>query len=232
MQSMTSSEIHICSQLFTSLLAGGIYSSANFIVSVLLDLLENPQFLEEIRGEIEQKHGEVGGHWDFEALNSLHKLESAFKETIRLTPGSLTTYSRVVLKNHTLSNGIRLKKGQFICVSSNCRAKDSAIYSFPEEYDGMRAYNRDLQDHIARPFRGLHSQEFRWGSGRWACAGRYFASLISKVIIVKLLDEYDFKLVDDRGRPSRTVLHEFIYVKPGVKILMRRRTTNLGIECY
>jgi cytochrome P450 len=221
---------YVLTQLLTALAAGGTYSSANFIVSVLLDLVAHRHFLKEIREEICDKHKEINGNWNFEAFNTLHKLDSAFKETMRLTPGSLTTYSRVMLSDYTLSNGIPLKKGQFICVSSYCRSKDPTVYPDPEEYDALRAYNRDFQDHIARPFKGLHGQDFRWGAGRWACAGRYLASLVAKVILVKLLDEYDFEFAGDRGRPSNSVLHEFIFIDPGVKIMMRRRENALGIE--
>ncbi|KAL3429159.1 cytochrome P450 [Aspergillus tetrazonus] len=114
---------YVFTDLLAALAAGGTYSSANFIVSVILDLTAHPQLLDEIREDIRQKHEMIQGRWDFAAFNSLPKLGSAFKETIRLTPGCLTTYSRVMLQDYTLSTGITLKKGQFICVSSYDRVK-------------------------------------------------------------------------------------------------------------
>ena len=218
----------VLAELLAALAAGGIYSSANLIVSTLLDLTANPHFLEEIREEISAKQTEVNGNWDYAAFNSLHKLDSALKETVRLTPGSLTTYSRVMLDDHTLSNGLTLKKGQFICVSSFCRSKDPRVYDNPETYDALRAYNHDLQDHLARPFRNVYD-DLRWGAGRWACAGRYLATLVVKVILVKLIDEFDFQFPDGPSRPPNSVLHEFIFIDPSTKLMMRRRKSDSGI---
>ncbi|CBF83089.1 hypothetical protein AN3256.2 [Aspergillus nidulans FGSC A4] len=223
---------YVLTELLAALAAGGTYSSANFIVSVILDLIANPQFLDEIREEIRQKHEELQGRWDFAAFNNLPKLDSAFKETIRLTPGSLTTYSRVMLQDYTLSTGITLKKGQFICVSSYARAKDDEIYQNAGSYDALRAYNESQQYHAAQPFKGVYQQEFRWGAGRWACAGRHLASLLAKFIVVKLLDEYEFQFVPGSHRPPNSVFHEFVFVHPSTRLLTRRREENLGICCW
>lgn len=220
---------YMLTQLLAALGAGGTYSSANFIVSVLLDLVAHPQYLEEIRAEIREKHEETDGVWDHAAFNSLHKLDSAFKETIRLTPGSLTTYSRVMLDDYTLSNGVTLKKGQFICVNSYCRSKDPRIHDNPKTYNALRSYNEDFANHTARPFKNVYGEDFRWGAGRWACAGRFVASIVAKVILVKLLDEYDFQFVDGR-RPTNSVAHEFIFLNPEIDLLVRKREKSLGID--
>lgn len=148
---------YMLTKLLAALNAGGTYSSANFIVSVIIDLVAHPKFLEEIREEILEKHAEVNGIWDYTAFHSLHKLDSAMKETARLSPGSLTTFSRVLLGEYTLSNGIRLKKGQFVCVSSYCRSMDPALITNPETYDALRAYNHDFNDHLARPFKNVYA---------------------------------------------------------------------------
>lgn len=222
----------VLTQLLAALGAGGTYSSANFIVSVIFDLTAHPHFLEEIREEIRQKHEEINGRWDYASLNSLPKLDSAFKETIRLTPGSLTTYSRVMLQDYTLANGTPLKKGQFVCISSYGRATDNEIYEDAGRYDALRAYHQSQRDHATRSFKGVYGQDFRWGAGRWACAGRYLASLLAKFLVVKLLDEYDFRLVPGVGRPPNSVFHEFVFVHPKAKIMIKRRASNLGIRCH
>ncbi|ORY11854.1 cytochrome P450 [Clohesyomyces aquaticus] len=226
----TEADPAMLTNLLASLAAGGTYSSANFIVGVVMDLVGHPHFLEEIRREIREKHNEVNGDWNFAAFNSLHKLDSAMKETARLAPGSNTTYSRVMRKNHQLQNGITLKKGQFICINSFRRSMDPSVFSDPEKYDALRAYNEDLQTHIAQPFRSFQGEDFRWGNGRWACPGRFLASMLAKVVLVKLLDEYDFAFVGGDTRPPKSIAHEFLYIDPGVEIKMRRRKLNSGIE--
>ncbi|KAF2478185.1 cytochrome P450 [Lindgomyces ingoldianus] len=221
---------YMLTNLLAALAAGGTYSSANFIVGVVFDLVGHPHFLEEIRREIRDKHQESNGNWDFATFNSLHKLDSAMKETARLAPGSNTTYSRVMCKDYTLYNGVTLKKGQFICVNSFRRSMDPSVFPDPEKYDALRAYNENLKSHIAQPFRSFYGEDFRWGAGRWACPGRFLASLLAKVVLVKLLDEYDFAFVGSDKRPPKSVVHEFLYIDPGVELKIRRRETNSGIE--
>ena len=208
--------------------AGATYSSAALIVGVVADLVAHPHFLEEIREEIRTKHEEVNGNWDIDAYNGLEKLDSAMKETVRLAPGTYLVYSRVILNDHTLSDGLRLKKGQFVCISGYSRAMDAHFFPDPNKYDALRAYNQNLQDHRARPFSNVLADDYRWGAGRWACPGRYIATLMAKVILVKLLDEYEFKFVGEK-RPPNALLHEFVFFHPDTELLMRRRETHSGI---
>lgn len=44
-----------------------------------------------------------------------------------------------------------------------------------------------------------------FGFGRQACPGRFFASAAIKCIIIHLLDDFEVKLVDDKGRPENTI---------------------------
>lgn len=222
---------YMLTRLLAALNSGGTYSSANFIVSVILDLVAHPNYLEIIREEIRQKHKETNGIWDYTAFQSLHRLDSAMKESARLSPGSSTTFSRVLLHDYTLSNGVKLRKGQFICVSSYCESMDPTLIDEPETYDALRAYNQSFEDHVARPFRNVYASEYRWGAGRWACAGRFLATLVAKIILVKLLDEYDFKFADGQNsRPANSVVHEFLFIHPATELSMKRRERNSGIS--
>jgi cytochrome P450 len=102
---------------------------------------------------------------------------------------------------------------------------DSQLFPDPRKFDGLRAHDRDLEKHRAQPFRSVNEgEDHRWGAGRWACPGRFMASLVAKVI----LDKYDFEFVDGK-RPPTQVLHEFVFISPQSKILMRRRERNSGI---
>ncbi len=120
-----------------SITAGATYSSAALIVGVVADLVANSHFLEEIREEIRTKHQEVDGNWDVEAFNDLEKLDSAMKETVRLASGTYLVYSRVILNDHTLSNSLKLKKGQFVCISGYSRAADPYLFPSPKKYDAL-----------------------------------------------------------------------------------------------
>ncbi|KAK8109444.1 Ent-kaurene oxidase [Apiospora kogelbergensis] len=200
----------------------GVYSTANLVVGVIADLVAHPDVLEEVREEILEKNQVIDGDWDQAAYNSLDKLDSAMKETSRLAPGSLLVYSRVLQADHTLSNGIQLRKGQFVTISSHTRAMDPVMFENPKEYHGLRYYKGDLQRHRARPFRDIDGDILSWGAGRGACPGRFIANLLGKILLVKLLTEYEFQFLDGQ-RPPTITLHEFTMFSPMEKIMVKRR---------
>ena len=212
----------ILAKLAASVAAGGVYSTANLVVGVIADLVAHPDVLEEVREEILEKNQVIDGDWDQAAYNSLDKLDSAMKETSRLAPGSLLVYSRVLQADHTLSNGIQLRKGQFVTISSHTRAMDPVMFENPKEYHGLRYYKGDLQRHRARPFRDIDGDILSWGAGRGACPGRFIANLLGKILLVKLLTEYEFQFLDGQ-RPPTITLHEFTMFSPMEKIMVKRR---------
>ncbi|KAF4622725.1 hypothetical protein G7Y89_g14301 [Cudoniella acicularis] len=214
--------------IIASTAAGAIHSSAALVISVIAHLAAHPLFLEEIREEIRMKNEELGGQWNINVFQDLLKLDSAMKETTRIAPSTRIVYMRAILENHTLSTGLELKKGQYLCVSGANRAMDPTLFPNPEEYDALRAF-KDLDGHRTRPFNNSHAEDFRWGSGRWACPGRYIATLLTKIIIVKLVNEYDFGFPTG-SPPQTTSLHEFNFMLPNTEFLMRRREKSLYIE--
>lgn len=214
--------------LMGSTSAGATYSTTALIVGVVADLTAHPKYLNIIRDEIRDVHKAVDGKWDLGAFGRLDKLDSAMKETARCMPPTLLNYSRVVLKDYVLSNGIRLKAGQRICISGRSRVMDATWFSDPGVYDALRAYNHDIEDHLNRPFSSPLSDDFRWGAGRWACPGRYLATLMAKMILVKLLDEFEFRFTG-QAHPPKSLLHEFLFFHPGAEVQVRARTQILGI---
>ncbi len=207
--------------------AGGTHTVGMLIDNALFDLVTNPSLLEEVREEIREKHQENDGIWDHEAYESLVKLDSALKESTRVGPPTMTVYNRLMQSDYTLSNGVTLKKGQMICVSSCSIQKDPDIFTDPESYNGLRAYEQGLEDHQAHPFK-FADRELSWGAGRWACPGRFLANLEAKIILVKLLDEYDFKLPPGKTRPKRITLHEYGFIGEHETLMVRRRRSNIN----
>ena len=214
--------------IIASTAAGAIHSSAALIVAVITHLVAHPHFLEEIREEIQVKNEDVGGKWTINVFEDLYKLDSAMKETTRTAPSTRIVYMRAILETHTLSTGLVLRKGQYLCVSGASRAMDSERFPRPEEYDALRFLD-DVDEHRTKLFSNSHAEDFRWGSGRWACPGRYIATLLTKMIIVKLLNEYDFQFPSGAA-PQITSLHEFNFILPDAKFLMRRRKDSLNIK--
>lgn len=210
------------SQLIGALTAGATYSTASLVAGVIADLTARPELMKEVRKEIQAKHEEVGGKWDERAFNGLHKLDSVMKETSRLAPSSIVVYSRHMVADHTLSNGLTLKKGQRITVAPHFKSMSPEFFENPDQHKGLRHCNSE-------PFRKVDSTLLTWGSGRWACPGRFLANSIAKIMLVKLLDEYEFKFTDGK-RPPNVAMHEFVLFYPFSKMLVRRRQECLEIQ--
>lgn len=225
----------VVTRLSASVAAGATYSTANFVAQALSDLVAHPEVLKEVHAEVRDQHLKIaqkGGRWNLAALNDLPKLESAMKETARLSPGTLLVYSRLMEVDHTLSNGLTLRKGQFITSASHAHnTANEKAFPNPKEYQGLRFYEQNLHLHRAQPFYSLDGDILTWGSGRWACPGRYVANLSSKVLLIKLIDEYEWGFLDGKPPPV-TALHEFPLFSPDIKMQCRRKRTEdcLGIS--
>jgi cytochrome P450 len=215
--------------LVGSIAAGSTYSITNFCCRTIADLVAHPDILDEVRDEICRKNAELHGSWDMAAIASLPKLESAMKESSRLSPGTFLVYSRVVKRDCTLSNGVRLRKGQFVTISAATRTMDPSIFADPKEYRGLRFCAEDrIKEHRAKPFSSVDTDILTWGAGRWACPGRFITDVSAKILLIKLLDEYDFAFVDGKPLP-RASMHEFLFFHPENLMLVRRREESCGI---
>lgn len=221
----------VLTTLCGSVAAGSTYSIANFVCRALSDLVAHPEVMDAVRAEIRERHESLDdGRWNLATMQSLDKLESAMKETARLAPGTLLVYSRAVQQSFTVG-GVTLPEGQFITMSGPSRAKDSAIYQDPEVYKGLRfcADDKILEDHRARPFRSVDTDILAWGAGRWACPGRLVADMAAKIVLIKLLDEYDFAFVDGKCLKPNSI-HEFLFFHPENQLMIRRRKNAIGIK--
>jgi cytochrome P450 len=208
---------------------GGTHSVSMSIEHVLFDLVCNPDVLEEVTDEIRSKSAEIGGVWDHFAYDSLPKVDSILKESARLRPPTMTVYNRIMQTDYTLSNGVTLRKGEQICVSGCSIQKDPNIY--PDvftKYGGLRSYAQGQRDSKPHPYKSS-DEDLIWGAGRWACPGRFLANIEAKIIIVKLLSEYEFKLLPGKGRPKDMTFHEYNFVGEHEKIMVRRRENDLWV---
>ena len=64
-----------------------------------------------------------------------------------------------------------------------------------------------------------------FGYGRFACPGRFFASMQSKLILIDVIRKYDLSLMEEEGgrRPANMKFADANVPDPAVKILLRAR---------
>lgn len=62
-----------------------------------------------------------------------------------------------------------------------------------------------------------------FGTGRWACPGRFFASMEMKILMAKLILDYDVDYIKERPRPWSI---SWMNLAPWAKMRVRRRVVD------
>lgn len=211
-----------------------IHTSQMNAVHCLYDLLAHPEFLEPIREEIREVVRKDGPWmtWEKPSFSKLRKLDSFMRESQRWNPPTLLSMHRVLLQDATMSDGTLLPKGAHISMAVNAIQNDPDVTPDPDTFDGFRYYKlrqREGEGH-RHQFATTQDRILNFGHGPNSCPGRFFASLEIKVILVRLLMDYEFKLKDGNERPANLRAHEFIFPNPDAEILMRARPASERLQ--
>jgi cytochrome P450 len=89
----------------------------------------------------------------------------------------------------------------------------------------MRSYRkRHETGELNKHWAALPEKEYmKFGFGRQACPGRHFAVGAVKIVMVRLLSEFEFKFPKDKGRPKTFTMDEYCFVDPTSKLMIRKR---------
>ena len=96
----------------------------------------------------------------------------------------------------------------------------------PEVFNPLRSYNKRYADEKSHN-RFLAGQpatdQLTFGFGGQACPGRYFAISELKLILTKVLLNYDIAFPAGKGNPKSFKISEFFIVDPRAKLMMKKR---------
>ncbi|KAL9611749.1 MAG: hypothetical protein Q9167_003635 [Letrouitia subvulpina] len=199
----------------------GIHTMLLRQLHVIYDLTAHPEYMNDLHTEISS----LTPSWNKASYAQLRRLDSFMRESQRLAPPSVLGLRRIMQKPYTLKDGTHLLKGAYVCVAAYAIENDPKILPEPEKFDGLRSY-KDGQldpDSNIHAFASTETTVLGFGYGKTACPGRFFASLVIKMSIVKLISEYEFEFMPGNDRPKNWFAHEFIFASPWDKIRMRRR---------
>jgi cytochrome P450 len=121
----------------------------------------------------------------------------------------------------TLKDGTHIPKGARLAWANADILDESAS----PEFDPMRSYRKrretgELNKHGA----GQPDQtNLHFGYGNQACPGRFFAIGEIKLLMTKLLSEFEFKFKEGQRRPRTFYADENVFVDPTATLLMRKR---------
>lgn len=199
----------------------GIHTMLLRQLSVVYDLISHPEYTHPLHAEI----ANLAPHWNKASYAQLRKLDSFMRESQRLAPPTVLGLKRIMQQPHTLEDGTHLPKGAYVCVAAHAIENDPKLFPDPEKFDGFRSCKGDEADLDSNihAFASTETTVLGFGYGKTACPGRFFASLVIKMSIVKLISEYEFRFLPGKERPRNWVLHEFLFASPWDKIQMRRR---------
>ncbi|KAI0198172.1 cytochrome P450 [Astrocystis sublimbata] len=206
-----------------------IHTTLTRLTNALYDIMAaDPSLLAELRAEIESVAVDAKG-WHDMPYDRLYKLDSLLRESQRTSPTILLGMKRYFKKPYTFRNGIHVPEGTYTTMFVSEIEHDLEYVPNPDKFDAFRAYREKQALGFTNPasrdldFAAATRSNLGFGYGRSACPGRFFASLEIKMIMVKLLTEYDFAFRPGEGRPKMFALLDFLIVSPTVKILAKRR---------
>lgn len=138
----------------------------------------------------------------------------------------LVAFNRIALTDLTLSSGLQIPAGTHICIASRNILFDPEITPNPDVFDGLRYYkmreNNNIEGHKYQ-YVNLDDFNMNFGAGRYACPGRFFASMELKLLLAQLLLKFDFQFPPGKNRPSLLVMDELVIPAPWVKVMVKRR---------
>ncbi|MGC1374824.1 MAG: cytochrome P450, partial [Anaerolineales bacterium] len=171
--------------LFTGLLLAGHETTAGQAAWSVIQLLQHPEHLDEVRKNIKQlvaPNSEISPH----DLRNLEYVYWAIDETTRLRP-SASTQLRLVkqpleIGEYTIPAGTRLMTSDAI---TNL---DEVTFHNPESYDPRRFSPE--RNEASNPFSVIG-----FGGGIHTCTGMNFAKNEMAVIIAKIFGQFDLELI-------------------------------------
>ncbi|KAL9640528.1 MAG: hypothetical protein Q9204_000675 [Flavoplaca sp. TL-2023a] len=190
-------------------------------LSVIYDLTAHPEYTDILRAEI----ANLTSDWNKTSYARLRKLDSFMRESQRMAPPTVLGLKRIMQQPYTLEDGTHLSKGMYVCVAAHAIENDPKIFPEPQKFDGLRSFKGAGPDPNANlhSFAATETTVLGFGYGKTACPGRFFAALVIKMSIVKLISDYEFRFLPGEGRPKNRVIHEFLFASPWDKIQLRRR---------
>ncbi|OAL00888.1 cytochrome P450 [Phaeosphaeriaceae sp. SRC1lsM3a] len=215
-------------ELLHSLWAGSS-APGGMITEVVWQLLINDNAIDIVREEASDALRQHG--WSEKMLNSLHLQDSFIRETNRLFPtGSMTCVRTVLEEPFRFSDGLTLPVGTRFGFPSQAIQHDHDSLQNPAEFDGFRFAKRN-KDNSPEPdgekqwaASSVDTSYLPFGYGNHVCPGRFFAIRLIKIVITKMILDFDIKWDrNTRDRPKPMNVEGQFVPNMQQKVYLRRR---------
>lgn len=173
---------------FITFFGAGQETTANTLSFCFIEIAKNPSIAEKLRDEIDSVLGDRNEITN-EDLNNLNYVSCVIKETLRLWPPAQGTI-RVVDSNDFKINGIHIPKNTFIHLNPYLCGKQAESFPDPLEFKPERFMTKN--DSITA------YNYFPFSLGPRNCIGQNFAKIEMKIILTKLIKNFDFRLKENQ----------------------------------
>ncbi|RAK94386.1 cytochrome P450 [Aspergillus costaricaensis CBS 115574] len=166
-------------------------------------------------------------------LAAMPLLDSFLRETIRCTNSDAITARRKALTPFTFSDGLRVDRGDWVCIPQRAMMRDPARYSHAEQFDGFRfarankllALNEgcaDVPEVAPLQLTDVDVNWPIWGLGNTACPGRFYATTVLKLMMGCILQGWECRLADPQALRWRT-WRSSVVPRTGTVVVFKRR---------
>lgn len=137
----------------------------------------------------------------------------------------LVSFHRVVKHDLTLSDGLLLPKGTHICMASGPISRDPGVVQDPDVFDAFRFAKQKTS---TSAFVSTGPSNMHFGLGRYACPGRFFASVVIKLILARFLEEYEFCFAPGQTeRPKNLLIGDKIVPNVPTPVFIKKRASGI-----
>ena len=196
-------------QILTMFIAGHDTSTA-MLAWALYFLATEPRVFAKARAEVDEVLGDQPPRMD--QMGALRYLGHVLDESLRLYPpahvGSRVALTELEFKGHTIPAGTRMMYSIYLS-HRDPKEWENPNEFIPERFDtpaGQRAYT----PYAFVPF----------GGGLRNCIGAGFGQVEGKVVLARILQQYDLEYVGGKVKPKMAVTIE---PRPGVFVRVRKR---------
>jgi cytochrome P450 len=143
-------------------------------------------------------------------------------------------FDRKVMAPVTLSDGTVLPQGAMISMPAGPMARDPEYYEQPDEFKADR-FLRDGPDTgesegSSHELSGIEPGNLHWGSGRFTCPGRWYASCMMKMTLATILVAYEVKFPDGQTtRPPTQYIDDTCMPNQKQEVLIRSRASRVRL---
>ncbi|KUI72796.1 Ent-kaurene oxidase [Cytospora mali] len=212
------------------LTGAALHTSSMAIAHAVYDLCAMPEYIEPLRLEAQTALAQEKGEWTLSVIKRLYRLDSFLKESQRMNHSSFLGFNRKIMSSIRLSDGTILPRDTVVAAPGGPMSRDPKFYDEPQRFDGLRFYraddSRDASSASTQDYVGIEPGNLSWGNGRFTCPGRWYAAVMIKLILAKLLLEFDVSFPPGQtGRPLNGKYDTDVHPDFDQKIVLRRRPT-------